>query len=209
MSRESPGDGLIVGKEAVVADRRPATKRPAPRPAGRLNHGLQGPHVKPEPGISTEVGEKARLRNAWVSFLRPIRFQWFATFTFETNVHPEAALKRFRRFTNDLNKHLFGRRWRKRQDGGVYWIVAIERHKSGVVHMHALLGATDDLNKIARRLSWMDHWQSMAGFARIEAVNKDDAAIRYVTKYVTKDGEIEFSENLSMSREYVPSGPAE
>lgn len=64
------------------------------------------------------------------------------------------------------------------------------------MHLHALMGDSNDLNQMARRLTWMDRWQEMAGFARIEAVRSDDAALRYVTKYVIKDGEIEFSRNL-------------
>ncbi len=186
---------LITGKEAVVAVRQPAPTPPAAGPDGRLNHGLQGPRVKAPLGDPSK-SEKRRLWDAWADFLQPFAFQWFATLTFETNVHPEAAMKRWRRFTNDINRKLYGRRWMNRDDGGIYWVVAIERQKRGVVHLHALMGDHHDLNKITRRLYWMDKWSEMAGFARIEAVRNDDAALRYVTKYVIKDGDIEFSRNL-------------
>ena len=188
-------DTLSRGKEVVVAERRPALKLFAPGPAGRLDHDLPGPHVKVRP-YDAHASRMQRLRDAWADFLSPISFQWFATLTFETNVHPEAALKRYRRFTNNLNRTLYGRRWMKKPQRGIHWIVAVERQRRGVVHLHALMGDVNNLNRIARRLNWMDHWYNMAGFARIEAIKSDDAALRYVTKYVVKDGDIEFSRNL-------------
>lgn len=51
MSIHRPIDALIVGKEAVVAARRPVPKLAAPGPADRLHHGLQGPHVKARLGV--------------------------------------------------------------------------------------------------------------------------------------------------------------
>lgn len=179
----------------MVADRRPAPQPLAAGPDGRLNHDIQGPRVK-APAYPGEGFDRRALRDAWARFLSPIPFQWFATLTFEMNVHPEAAFKRYRRFTNEINRELYGRRWEKQPHGGIHWIVATERQKRGVVHLHALMGDLNDLNLIARRLTWMDRWDEMAGFARIEAIHSGDAAIRYVTKYVIKDGDIEFSKNL-------------
>ena len=190
------GDALIMGKEAVVAERQPAPKLLAPGPAGRLNHGLQGPHVKAYSRARVPKSETQLLRDAWADFLAAYAFQWFATLTFETNVHPEAALKRWRFFINQLNRSLYGRRWQKKQHGGVYWILGIERQRRGVIHFHALMGAVNDLNEIARRLFWMDYWNELAAFARIEAIRSNEAALRYVTKYVVKGGDIEFSKNL-------------
>ena len=196
MTSESASDALIMGKEAVVAERQPAPKRLATGPAGRLNHGFQGPHVKVRLDGELSKSQKQLLRDAWVSFLAAYTFQWFATLTFETNVHPEAALKRWRFYTNQLNRSLYGRRWQKKGHGGIYWVLGIEYQKRGVIHFHALMGAENDLNILARRLTWMDYWNELAGFARIEAIRSNEAALRYVTKYVIKDGEIEFSKNL-------------
>ena len=180
----------------MVAERQPAPKLLAPGPAGRLNHGLQGPHVKADSFETFPKSETQLLRDAWAEFLSAYTFQWFATLTFETNVHPEAALKRWRFYTNQLNRSLYGRRWQKKEHGGIYWILGIERQKRGVIHFHALMGAVNDLNEIARRLFWMDYWNELAGFARIEAIRSNEAALRYVTKYVVKGGDIEFSKNL-------------
>ncbi len=142
------------------------------------------------------MATKTELRDAWIEFLAGYSFQWFATLTFADRVHPEAALKRWRLFTNNLNRALYGRRWHKTDHGGVWWVLGIEYQKRQVIHFHTLMGAEHDLNQAARRLSWMDYWNEIAGFARIEAIRSNDAALRYVTKYVVKDGEIEFSKNL-------------
>ena len=142
------------------------------------------------------MAAKAELRDAWIEFLAGYSFQWFATFTFADRVHPEAAMKKWRLFSNNLNRVLYGRRWHKTCHGGVWWILGIEYQKRQVLHFHALMGSEEDLNQTARRLTWMDYWNEIAGFARIEAIRSNDAALRYVTKYVVKDGEIEFSKNL-------------
>jgi len=206
MASTRTSDTLIMGKDAVVAERQPCPKRLASGPAGRLNHGIQGPHVKVRLGDDLPKSQKQLLRDSWVTFLSKYEFQWFATLTFEINVHPEAALKRWRFFTNQLNRSLYGRRWQKKEHGGILWILGIEFQKRGVVHFHALMGAVDDLNARARRLTWMDYWNELAGFARIEAIRSDEAALRYVTKYVIKDGDIEFSKNLGDSKQQTLPG---
>jgi len=58
------------------------------------------------------------------------------------------------------------------------------------------MSAVVDLNTLARRLSWMDEWAVLAGFAKIEAIVDQVAAVKYVTKYVVKGGDIDISESL-------------
>ena len=82
-------------------------------------------------------------------------------------------------------------------------MVAWERQKRDVLHLHALLGDIQDLNTSARRLSWMDYWLKLAGFARIEPILDDVAVSRYVSKYVAKGGEIDVSPNLSSYAEQI------
>jgi len=48
-----------------------------------------------------------------------------------------------------------------------------------------------------RRLTCMDEWDKIAGFARIEAIKDKWAVRRYVTKYCLKEGEIELGGALS------------
>jgi hypothetical protein len=89
---------------------------------------------------------------------------------------------------SDINRELYGRRWRKRGQG-VRWVRAMEMQRRGVPHFHALLGG-DGLDEL-RRLSYMDRWNQLAGFAKIEPP-KDGGAVRgYCAKYVAKGGELD------------------
>ena len=141
------------------------------------------------------LNSKKALHDAWISLAEPYPWEWFVTLTFAQCVHPEAALKYFRRFVNKLNTELYGRRWHKELHGGIMWLVALERQSNNNPHLHALMLGTHSL----RRLSKMDEWEQLAlstGFARIEKVKYQSESIAYVTKYVTKDGEIDVSKNF-------------
>jgi len=135
------------------------------------------------------------IRNAWCQFLGQWQWEWFATLTFRDIVHPEAADKSFRYFVSKLNRQLYGPRWYKKAHGGIPWVRALEYQRRGVIHFHAMFADVEGV----RRLSWMDEWDEIAGFARIEAINDKWAVRRYITKYVLKDGNIELGGALSKS----------
>jgi hypothetical protein len=126
------------------------------------------------------------LRDAWIALLSRWQWEWFATFTFRDMVHPEAADKRFRLLISQANRVLYGPRWYKRNNG-IRWCRALEYQKRDVIHYHALLSNILDL----RRLFWMDRWNELAGYARIEHISSIHAVYRYVSKYVIKGGEID------------------
>lgn len=116
-------------------------------------------------------------------------WDWFCTLTFRGDaVHPEAADKRFRVWVSKINRELYGRRWRKRGQG-VRWVRAMEMQRRGVPHFHALLGA-EGLDEL-RRLWWMDRWNQLAGFAKIEPPKNGGAVRGYCAKYVAKGGELD------------------
>jgi hypothetical protein len=134
-------------------------------------------------------------RTAWGDFIARWPWEWFATFTFTDDTHPERATKLYRVWVNRLNKSLFGPRWHKRKPYGVYWILAIEYQKSGRIHLHALITGVRE----TRRFDWMDDWfdlDKLAGYPRIFPVENQIGVSKYVTKYVSKDGDIYFSNNL-------------
>jgi len=138
---------------------------------------------------------KVRCRDEWGLFLARWDWEWFPTYTFTQDTHPERALKLFRVWKNKLNKQIYGPRWHKREPFGIYWVISIENHKSGQIHLHGLIAGVGD----ARRLSWMDNWfelDKLAGFSRIYQIENKLKATTYVSKYVTKGGDIYFSENL-------------
>jgi len=101
---------------------------------------------------------------------------------------PEAAAKAFRLFVSKINRELYGVRWYKHRKG-VRWVRALETQRRGVVHYHALLGGAGLSEQ--RRLFWMDQWDEIAGYARIEQPRDSNAVHSYVAKYVAKGGEVD------------------
>lgn len=136
-------------------------------------------------------------------------WHWFCTLTFRPKhegprggVHPEKGDKAFRYFVSNLNRHLYGRNWHRRPHGGVVWARGQELHKDGRIHFHAVMASPDvDLNSLTRRMDWVDWWWKEYGIARIEKPESQAAVSGYVSKYVAKDGEVDFSSNFGR---YVP-----
>ena len=129
------------------------------------------------------------LTEAWSNLIGRWSWDWFATLTFRGDaIHPEAADKRFRVLISKINRKLHGPRWSK-HGKGVRWVRAREHQRRGVIHFHALLGG-DRLAEL-RRLSWMDEWNELAGYARIEPPRSSQAVRDYCAKYVVKGGVID------------------
>lgn len=150
-----------------------------------------------------------RARDGYAEMLSRRPWHWFVTLTFRPDherasggIHPEKADKAYRVLLSKINRECYGVRWYKRPDGGLMWARGQEFHKSGRIHFHALCAApTADLNTLTRRMRWVDFWWSEFGIARIEAPESQQAVNEYVSKYVTKDGEVDFSPNFGR---YVP-----
>ena len=144
---------------------------------------------------------------AWRDFIARFPMQWFCTFTFTDSVHPERAFKLFRTLVRRVNRHLYGSHYERKGHPGIYWVLAWEYQRRGVLHFHALMGDVEDLNARLRRLDWMDQWMSLgkpAGFSRIEAIDSQDAVRKYVTKYVVKGGQIDLSSSLKSYAQQQP-----
>ena len=154
-----------------------------------------------EGNSSSSIVSATDLRGAWATFLGQYPWQWFGTFTFRRGeVHPEAADKRFRLFISKANRALYGPRWAKKRMG-ISWVRGLERQRRGTVHYHALFSGVGKL----RRLTYMDLWDQLAGFARIEAPRNQRRVLEYISKYVVKGGEIDlggpwFNDRSGMAR---------
>ena len=85
------------------------------------------------------------VQKAYASWLNDFQWQWFCTLTFRVPPHPEAADKKFRYWIHRLNCALHGKRYPKKGQG-IYWVLALEYHRSEAIHFHALLADTQDLN---------------------------------------------------------------
>lgn len=111
-------------------------------------------------------------------------WDWFGSFTFRGEVGTVKANSTWNWFVKQLRKDT-GR--------SVQWVRCTEPQQREVIHYHALLLNVGD----ARRLSFMDLWANLAGWARIFKYEADKGASYYLSKYVVKElGEIKFSDKL-------------
>lgn len=159
------------------------------------------------------------IRDAWAELLQRYPAHVFATLTFRpqkfwtdkhtgelqsrnrtgTNgsMHPEAADKAFRYFIRKVNEEIYGDKWFKRWHYGLQWARGQEFHKDGRLHFHALISApTDDLNRLCSRYEWHEWWFREFGRNQIEQPRSQAQVAAYVSKYVVKDGDVDFSKNF-------------
>jgi hypothetical protein len=150
-------------------------------------------------------------------------WHWFATLTFSPTkvvrdkwtqekivvdrfhpirgMHLEAADKAFGFWVQTLNRKVYGNGFRKVPHGGIVWARGQEFHKSGRVHFHAVLAAPDgDLNRLASRYQFHELWFREFGRNQIERPRDQDEVVGYVSKYVAKDGEVDFSRNFGTAK---------
>jgi len=139
------------------------------------------------------------LNEAWVKFIERFEpYHWYTTLTFKNEVTQGRAEKQFKRFVRLINESLYGRRYRNKGTG-VSWVKAVERQRRGVIHFHALVGG--EVWRL-RRFTFMDVWREGAffsngkrfqanGFAKIEKYKPKLGARHYLSKYVTKGGELD------------------
>jgi len=161
--------------------------------------------------------DEPELLRAWMQFLSRWKWDWFATLTFRFDddsspsyrtkvrhplLHPERADKVSRVWVSKINRALFGPRWARHGDG-VWWIRAEELQRRGVLHYHSLLGGVSEL----KRLTWMDEWDKLAGYARIEPPKNSRAVRSYCAKYVLKDGDIQLGGPLEREGKIVYPPP--
>lgn len=141
---------------------------------------------------------------AYAELLARRNWHWFVTLTFKPKhesrsggMHPEKADKAFRVLVSKINRHIYGTRWYKRDETQLCWARGQEFHQSGRIHFHAVMAdPRNDLNTLTRRMDWVDWWWKEFGIARIERPECQGDICRYVSKYVAKDGEVDFSPNF-------------
>jgi hypothetical protein len=188
----------------VLSFRRPesATPEPASVQAVAGSFLQVGDLVEPIASGLRETVKRQRLpiEQAWVQFLSQYEWQWFATFTFKDETHPEAASKRYRfwiKLLNDSNGFKSNRKTTHKR--AAIWVRGLEWQKRNVVHFHCLIGNLPyELTSRAQRDLWEQAWLLMGntGFARIATVSEIGGVSGYVSKYCAKDGEIDISSNL-------------
>lgn len=124
----------------------------------------------------------------WLSEVSDWKSFYTLTFDQSDRHHPvtrtEAEYK-FRRLIQSLNTDLFGNHYTRIVGHSYFgYALAIEKHKSGLLHMHALI---DEPTNWTLAISI---WNKIAGYLKIVPVENKEGACRYVSKYVAKDGEV-------------------
>jgi hypothetical protein len=139
-----------------------------------------------------------RARDAWGPWVQSLAQaapgHVFITSTSATRTHPESMGKFWRKVWREENCRLWGRTWEK-QGEGLCMILAHERHQSGLPHAHLMVWhpVYDVLDREVlehRRLS--RYCTNLMGWTRVEAIRVLGDVAGYVSKYVTKAGDIEF-----------------
>ena len=126
------------------------------------------------------------IREGWESYTKDLAtWQWFVTLTFRDIVTTDQLDHCWRYLVQRLNADLFGNHY-TRITGHSYFAYAmgIEAQKRGALHAHVLIDRPINLTLLHAL------WGAMAGFAWVKPVTDQDGAISYLSKYVTKGGEI-------------------
>jgi hypothetical protein len=147
------------------------------------------------------------IQHAWGEWLSGRPWDLFLTLTSEKRSHPEALQKRFRYCTHKIADALYGRSVTRRGESPIEWVNGIERHRSGFPHSHGLLRfpGVDMGDRAQFSLEYWQKWISdTGGWAWLSVPRSQHHTVSYVTKYVVKGGELEFSRNLSPSEDPSP-----
>lgn len=114
------------------------------------------------------------LRESWATFLNNFNWDWWVTLTFRDKQTTNSANRKW-------NVWLKGLENERDNKVGYFRVTELQRLRNNI-HFHALM-----LNlRGIRRLTWMDEWDRIAGFARIYPYKKNKGANYYLCKYVTK-----------------------
>jgi hypothetical protein len=147
------------------------------------------------------------LQEAWTGYLAQRPWDLFLTLTSESRTHPEALHKRFRYVVHEMAREIYGRP-ATRRCCPIEYVNGIERHKSGWPHSHALLRCPD-VDLAQRQQFSLAYWQKFicdtGGWCWLERPLAQVDVVRYVTKYVVKDGDLELSPNLSPAVDPTPA----
>lgn len=146
------------------------------------------------------LSEPVNLRQAWAEYIIGLPnvtgspFEYWGTLTYKDHAEiprghvEDIVARRFRYFTGELNKRIYGKRF-IRYGKGVWGAVATEKLLD-YPHHHFIMGG-DGLRMNLRRLDLMDIWEeAFGGWARVQDY-KGQAGARYIVKYVGKGGQVD------------------
>ena len=122
---------------------------------------------------------------AYAEWIAKRNWRVFLTLTFENETAYDVAKKKFYWLVKELNKDVFGNNYTRIVGHSYFsYVLGIEYQCREVIHFHALIDKPVNF-KLINKL-----WNEWAGFARPEEIILFDRVVKYVTKYVSKGGEI-------------------
>jgi len=145
------------------------------------------------------------LRATWADWISAQPWDLFVTLTSEKQTHPEAMLKRFRYCMRKASDHVYGKNW-ERRGTGLQWLCGLERTKQGWPHSHAVVRfpdlelASQDGRRVFDLGYWNQKFSETGGFSYLSLPRSETAVVAYVSKYVCKDGDLEWSANCEFPK---------
>jgi len=108
------------------------------------------------------------------------------TLTSKGLVSPDGMIKRWRHLLQVLNRRTFGKNYVEKVGHSYFsYAMGIEVQKRDVIHLHVLIDRPIDFDLVHRV------WGNMSGFAWMVPVSGNrEKVIKYLSKYVSKGGEI-------------------
>jgi hypothetical protein len=125
------------------------------------------------------------IADAEQEWIAKIIWKSLITLTFKDEIPEDIARKRFRRLVQILNKECFGNHYTRIVGHSYFsYVLGVELQKRGVIHFHMLVDKPVNFQLVH------DYW-NRSGYAWIDKVEDMIKAIRYVTKYVVKGGQLD------------------
>jgi hypothetical protein len=136
------------------------------------------------------------LREDWIALIDRYNdcWNWFRTYTFVGDVHPEGANRVFAIWMNELNRVIYGRFYYKK-GLGIFVIRCEEMQKRGVLHYHALIAGVPE---IVRYTAFALMWQRRVGRCDIQPFDVKRSGASYLSKYVSTHADLEVLGNTSL-----------
>ena len=143
----------------------------------------------------TTTKDYVKLHDAWMELFSQHDWDLFCTFTYKTSVWvDEKVIRDFKRThfiasaeQAGISKNNRTHRRRHRSEELPPYILAVEPHKSGTLHAHALIGRrrpgerADSIDKEIIERTWNETVRD-AGFTSITPVRKNNRAKSYMVK---------------------------
>lgn len=112
------------------------------------------------------------LKKTWSEWLNEYDWDWWTTLTFRNKVTKKVADRKWYQWLRAIEE--------KAEPG---YFRTTENQERNVLHFHALMLGVKHL----RRLTFMDRWFEIAGYARIYPYDPGKGANHYLTKYILKE----------------------